>query len=40
MGRLDWLAFARSNFGFMQCDEDLFDGVTKTWHMVLLSASP
>jgi len=40
MGHLDWLAFAQDNFGFRQFGEDLFDGVTKTWHMVLLSANP
>jgi hypothetical protein len=40
MGHLDWLAFAQGNFGFMQFGEDLFDGVTKTWHAALLSARP
>ena len=40
MGHLDWFAFAQGNFGFMQFGEDLFDGVTKTWHAALLSARP
>jgi len=40
MGHLDWLAYAQGNFGFMQFGEDLFDGVTKTWHAALLSARP
>ena len=40
MGPLDWLAFAQGNFGFMQFGEDLFDGVTQTWHAARRSARP
>jgi hypothetical protein len=34
------LSFTQGDFGFTQFGEDLFDGVTKTWHTPLLSARP
>jgi hypothetical protein len=34
------LSLTQGNLGFTQCGEDLFDGVTKTWHAGLLSARP
>ena len=32
------LAFTQCDFSFTQFTDDLFDGVTKTWHAGLLSA--